>query len=214
MKKNLYLVIILFLASCINLKSPYPDIKYYRLTTEPLMLQNLDTLPVSVQMRNFTINDEFNTDHIIATNLQTRQVQVYYYHRWISKFDDLITGYVLSRVNSYGVFAGGFLSSSSINDPDYILEGRITNFQANNSDKKNAPDANWVEVSINCSFYKRSKDIAGLALLFNKNYTQRINRINNYVETIPQATSRAVALISDMILVDMINYIKEDRILN
>ncbi len=211
MKKVAYLLLVLVFTACINLKSPYPDIKYYRLSNEPLMLVNLDTFPVSVQLRNITINDEFNTDHIIATDAQTRKVQVYYYNRWISKFDDLATGFLLSRISSYGVFAGGFHPASGINDPDYILEGRITNFIAINSEKKNAPDANSVEITINCSFYRRSNEFSGLNLLFNKSYTQRVNRINYFVETIPLATSRAMALISDMILVDMINHIKLDK---
>ncbi|HOM05312.1 MAG TPA: hypothetical protein PLU67_07450 [Candidatus Kapabacteria bacterium] len=214
MKKVVYLLLAFVFTSCINLKSPYPDIKYYRLSNEPLMLVNLDTLPISVQLRNITINDEFNTDHIIATDAQTRKVQVYYYNRWISKFDDLATGFLLSRISSYGVFSGGFHPASSINDPDYILEGRVINLTAINSEKKNSPDANSVEITINCSFYRRSNEFSGLNLLFNKSYTQRVNRINNFVETIPQATSRAMALISDMILVDMINHIKMDRNIN
>lgn len=214
-KANLLLLLIfVLLNSCINLKSPYPDIHYYKLANEPLMLQKIDTLPVTVQIRNITVNDEYNTDHIIATKLPSREVKVYYYHRWISKLDDLITSFLLNRINSYGVFAGGLIPASSINDPDYILEGRLINFQANNSEKSNQPDANWVEITLNCSFYKRSAEMSGLNLIFNKNYTQKINRINSNVETIPQATSRAMALISDMILVDMINHIKENETLN
>jgi hypothetical protein len=73
------------------------------------MLVNLDTLPVSVQLRKITINDEFNTDHIIATDAQTRKLQVYYYNRWISKFDDLATGFLLSRISSYGVSLVDFI---------------------------------------------------------------------------------------------------------
>jgi|YNPMSStandDraft_2_1061718.scaffolds.fasta_scaffold20698_2 ABC-type uncharacterized transport system auxiliary subunit len=210
----LYFLLLLLLFSCINLKSPYPDIRYYKLANEALMLQKLDTLPVAVQLRNITVNDEYNTDHIIATKLPSREVKVYYYHRWISKLDDLITGFLLNRINSYGIFSGGLIPASSINDPDYILEGRLINFQAKNSEKSNQPDANWVEITLNCSFYKRSSEMSGLTLLFNKNYTQKVNRINSNVETIPQATSRAMALISDMILVDIINYIKDDRNLN
>jgi hypothetical protein len=49
-----------------------------------------------------------------------------------------------------------------INDPDYILEGRITNFTAINSEKKNSPDANSVEITINCSFIKKCNEFPGL----------------------------------------------------
>lgn len=211
MKKAIYLLAILFIASsCINLKSPYPDVSYYRLNAEPYAVKQIDTIEATIQMRNLTINDEFNTDHIIASKLPSKEVQVYYYHRWISKFDDLISGYVLSRINSYGIFKGGFVPSNSINVPNYILEGRILHVQANNNDKKNEPDANWVELTINMSFYKRSETEAGLSLLFNKNYTQRINRQNSLVETIPQSMSKAIAFISDMVLVDMHSSIKND----
>ncbi len=212
MKKVIYLLIILSLtSSCINLRSPYPNITYYKLHSEPFAVKQIDTVTAIVQMRNLTINDEFNTDHIIATKLPSKEVQIYYYHRWITKFDDLITNYMLSRISNYGVFKGGFIPSNAISAPNYILEGRITNIQINNSEKKNEPDANWAELTINMSFYKRSETEAGINLLFNKNYTQRINRQTNSVESISTAVSKAAAFISDMVLVDMHSAIKNEQ---
>lgn len=208
MKKLIFaLILTVSFSSCINLKSPYPAISYYRLASEPFNVKSIDTIKTTVQLRNLTINDEFNTDHIIATKLPGKEVQVYYYHRWISKFDDLVTGYMLSRLNGYGVFDGGVVGASSINLPNYVIEGRILNVNINNSDKIGT-DVNWAEVTLNISFYSRSKEKPGLELLFNKNYTQRINRQNNLAKSIEPSMSKVIAFLSDMILVDVHNAIK------
>jgi len=210
MKKLMLLVILTAVAaaSCINLKSPYPIVTYHSLQHEPFAVQTFDTIDATVQMRNLSINDEFNTEHFLALR-DGKDVQVYYYNRWITNFSDLATGYILARINGYGIFRGGFLPSSSISTPDYIVEGRLLSVIANNSEKSGA-DANWVEVTANFSLIKLDESNAEIRQLFNKNYTQRINRRNNTAETIRTSMSKAVAFVSDMLLVDIHNSIKND----
>lgn len=209
MKKHILLLILLLsIVGCINLKSPYPMITYHRLQHEPFAVQTFDKINATVQMRKLSINDEFDTDHFLALK-DGGDVQVYFYNRWIANFSDLVTGYMLNRINGYGVFSGGFLPSSSMSLPEYIVEGRILSVLANNSDKR-ATDANWVEITANFSLIKRDENNAEIRQLFNKNYTQRINRRNNSAESIRTSMSKAVAFVSDMLLVDIHNAIKND----
>lgn len=209
MKKALVLIGLIFMfGACINLKSPYPDIKYYSLGTEPLSLDRIDTLETSVQLRNLTINDEYDTDFLLATKDQGKEILRYFYHRWTANFADLATGALISRANSYGVFMGG-LTNSAISTPNFILEGRVLSVISNNSEKL-APDANWTELTINISLFKREDFSPGLEKVFNKTYSQRIYRKDNLIQSIPPAMSKAVAIVSDMIIVDVHNEIKNN----
>lgn len=193
-------------SSCINFKSEYPEIKFYRLHKEPSSLEKLERLDASIQIRNFTIADEYDTDRIIARYGDDR-VQPYYYSRWIASFDDLATDFLVASFNESGKFKGGAIKSNTLLAPEFIIEGRVLHAYAYNTEKKES-DTNFVECVINVNLLKRSEDKPGLEQLFNKNYSQKIIRKNSNSENIADAMSMAMSQISDMILVDLYSNIK------
>lgn len=202
----LLLFIVIAINSCINIKSEYPQIKYYSLKQEPIQISSGAGLDIALQIRHLTISDEFNTDQIIA-HIGSNRIKAYYYNRWASNFNDLLSDFITNRFSTAGLFKKGAFKSSSITLPDYIIEGRIVSIDAFNAEDK--PGESWAELVMSMNLLERSPEQVGLKQIFNKTYTQRIMRLNANVESIPEALSKAASIISDMIMVDIINSVKK-----
>ena len=87
-----FFILLLICCSCINLKSTYPEIQYYRLSQEPLTLKNLGKINATLMIRDFVSSGELDTEHLIALWDNTR-LQKYYYHRWLTDVSALMTDF-------------------------------------------------------------------------------------------------------------------------
>ncbi|MFC2129919.1 hypothetical protein ACFLSQ_00645 [Bacteroidota bacterium] len=212
MKRIIFIISgILFLTSCISLRVEYPEIHYYRLSHHEGTFQNigLGTIDGTLQIRNFSVSDEVDTDHFLAIWGDTK-VQRYYYHRWIANCADLITNFMLTRYNDLRVFTGGVVKPGSVIIPDYIMDGQVIDMVAYNGeddDKK----ANYVYISLRISLLKKVPLSTDKTILLNKIFTVKTARKNNSVETIAPAFSKAVSQISDKMLIEIQDAIIKDR---
>jgi ABC-type uncharacterized transport system auxiliary subunit len=191
------------MSSCINIKSDYPQIQYYRLIQEPTKLKNLATIEGSLQVRAITISDEFKYDNLLAF-WDSSYIQMYYYHRWIADPGSLVTDFIINRYNSSNAFSYGVINSSAITVPDYIMEGQVLDWTAYSSNKEASGQfSNYINFSIRINVIRRDSLGVIRSKLLNKVYSIRIPRPNNNVQSIPPAFSSAVSHIADLMLLDI-----------
>ena len=156
MKKYLALIIFIFsLQGCINVdfKGDYPEIEYYRLKQVDEISSNTGTVEGTLQIRDFSIGEELETNYLLALIDETT-IKRYYYHRWITDCSSLITDFFINRFNSIDAFKGGIINSSSIIQPDFILEGQVIDMMAYNS-TKDAAGSNYVNLTLRITLIKR-----------------------------------------------------------
>lgn len=213
-KLMLILIIPLILVSvnsCINIKSDYPQIQYYRLNQEPTKLKNIGKIEGSLQVRAITISEEFKYDNLLAL-WDSSYIQMYYYHRWIANPDALVTDFIINRLNNLNVFKNGVLNSSSIAVPDYILEGQIIDWTVYSSNKGiSGQYTNSVSFAIRINIVKRDSLGSIRNNIINKVYSIRIPRPNTNVQSIAPAFSSAVSSVTDMIIMDIQTAIATDQ---
>ncbi len=187
--------------SCINFKSEYPEVEYYRLTQENSQFKRNLKIASSMQIRNFSINEEFDTEHLIAQN-PDKSIQRYFYHRWSGDISSMVTDYFVTKLNEYDYFAEGVFKSNSIRLPDYILEGQVMELIANNNPEKEGK--NDVSISIRFSLLKRDYVSPDYKILFSKQYQIDVPRKDNGAKSIVPAFSVGFAQISDKLMKDII----------
>ncbi len=206
--KKIYLCLFLLpmLYGCISLKSEYPEISYYRLSQEPIKINNSGNIDGTLQIRNFSSSDQLNIDNIMVI-LDEDKVQNYYYHRWVSAPADLVTDFIIERINNAKLFNGGVIKPNSLVIPDYILEGHLLDMIAHNT-KDLESDTNFIIISYQISLIKKEPLKTERNVLLNKLYTISVPRKNNEVASIAPAFSRGMSELSDMMLNDIIEAVK------
>jgi ABC-type uncharacterized transport system auxiliary subunit len=204
------IILALILTSCLSsLKNEYPDIKYYRLNQEPSTLKNQGKIKGVVQIRDFKLSNEIESDNITA-QWNGDNVQKYYYHRWSTELSSLVTDFFVTRFNTNSYFSEGAVKSGSMIIPTYIVEGNILEMMAYSTDKKN-DKTNYVSVSVNIYVLKRIPLKTDIGILFNKVYNIKIPRADNLVESIPAAFGKALSQLSDNMLYDLQQAIAKDQ---
>jgi len=210
MRKNFILLIsFLLLASCINLKEPYPQINYYKLSPDNSSVSHLEPIDATLMIRDFTASSEIETTHLL-TLWDNSYIQKYYYHRWISDAPNMVTDYINSVLSSNKFFTKGVVNSSSLAIPDYIIEGEILDMMAY-STKKSEPNQNYVFISVKITLIKRTMLLDDNDVLLSEVYPFKIIRKDNKVNTIPDSFSRAWTKVADQIVVAVHNQIKKDK---
>ncbi len=207
--KIIFLIVVLSsFYGCIDIKSDYPVINYYKLEHDSLMDWNPGPLESTVVLRNFDIASQYKTNRFIAMFKESR-VKLYYYHRWITDCQEVITDFVLQRVNNYDIFTGGLITSGSIVFPDYFLEGTILEMAALNDEDEE--ENNFVRLSIKINLIKREPMKNEENVLLSNIYHEKAQRKNNKAKTIAPAFSIAASNLVDNIIKDIYTTIKKDQ---
>lgn len=198
--------IILLISGCIHLKDEYPKINYYTLKHEPTSLSNMAQKNVSLIIRDLSLNESYSGVQLLA-NLEKNKVQKYFYHRWINDFSQIATDFLITRFDRMNIFKGGVSNSTSSIIPNYILEGKITELYAQNSEidvKENC----FVNMEVSVTFFRRNQKGDPIEQIFSKIYSHKTQRPNNNAESIPEAFSKSYSMICDQIIVDVNNAVE------
>jgi ABC-type uncharacterized transport system auxiliary subunit len=200
--------------SCVNIKSDYPEIKYYRLSQTPIHETKAASIRLdkSIFVKLFAGNSDLEASKIVISE-DNWTIKRYNYHQWESPLNELLTEFSINRMNRYEIFKKGVFSSVFSVNPDLILECTVINCLINNSISAEKP--NNVELSISMNLLqsnKSSQNIAedfGFSSVFSKTYTKSMARKDNSLETAIDALSLLVAEIVDAMLVDISNNVKK-----
>ena len=192
--------------SCIdiNLKSNYPEIKYYKLSQTPTHTTDAISLIIdkSIYIKIFATNSDLATSKIIVSedNWTTKR---YNYHQWISPLNELLTDFTVNRMSKYGTFRKGILNSTSLVNTDLVLECTIVDFVINNSTTTDRP--NNVELAIAATLLTSNRESLDYIPIFSKTYSKSLARKDNSMETAVDALSKIMAEINDEMIIDIYN---------
>lgn len=213
MKHKIYIFALLLLTSCINLRVNYPDINFYDLslpTEDNITIINVKN---NIQIRDFTINRKYVGNRIYHTDGNI--VKPYYYHRWLSDFNDLATDYIRTVFIKSQAFSEGVIENDAITQPDYILQGKIIDYQVVNNDNDTEDDIeNYIILSINIIIYQTAtitNNAANLKEIYTNNYSVKIERESNKAITIAPAFTKGMNQITVKLLYDVLSRISKDN---
>lgn len=194
------LLIALFLQGCFSIKSEYPEIEYYRLEQKASSLTNSAPMDGTLQIRDFTVSNDLETDHLLALENSTK-IKKYYYHRWITDCQALVTDFFINRYNTLQSFKGSVVKSSTVLVPNYIMEAQILDMIAHN--REEGSGSNFVFVSLQVTLLERIPLNPERKIVLSKEYTSKIPRPDNSVKSIPGAFSQAISEVADNVLNDI-----------
>ncbi len=204
--KRIYTILVLIVltcTSCINIRTEYPKIDYYKLDSFKSVISTGLQIPGVLQIRDCYPAENVDTDHLYAM-WDNKNIRKYYYHRWVSDFPSLLTDFFKQRYSQLNVFKSGVVSSSSILDPDYTLELRLLQMDAISS-VKYEKDSCYVEVSMQAVFTKKPSKGADAQIIISETFKTQAKRPNNDVTSIAPAFGKAFSDLSDMIFVSFYN---------
>lgn len=203
MKKLLFLLFIFpVLPGCISLKDEYPAITYYKFKQGPKPAFKIDMINGTLQVRDFTVNSSYDTDHLLAKYGSPPKIKKYYYNRWIAGPGDMVTNFFVDRFSILATFSGGIIKSASVLLPDYILEGQVINLIGINGEN-DEPGENSVGIGIKITLVKIVRANVKRTVLISKVYELEIDRADNSAESMATAFSNGLTQIADMLLLDM-----------
>ena len=205
--KTICVLITLTLVGCISIKTEYQPINYYRLTQKPIALKNIETLSGTLLIRPISIDGEFDSDKLLISTSES-QLHPYNYNRWATEVSELATNFIVNRYANYNAFSGGVVGSHSLSGADYILEIRITEMTAHNSEILSR-DSNYVQLNMTASLIQLNLQKGAKSLLMQKTYSNTTSRGDNLVASIPVAYSVAFSTVCDEMLVDITRLVKQ-----
>lgn len=185
------------ITGCVSLRSEYPKTTFYRLDPKPAP-EAAFMIPEGLLIKPFSIDSEFDTDHII-TLVSATETQPLHYHRWASDPQELITAYITNRIQQMRMFTKGVFTPSSSVVPEYQLEGRITECLARNPP---ATPVNTVSLTIHLTL-QRLDEKGQQTVVLQKVYSQSVQRSSDAASSIAPAMSEAVTLVTDALLKDV-----------
>jgi ABC-type uncharacterized transport system auxiliary subunit len=185
------------LVSCVSLRSEYPKTTFYRLEQKAVQAASM-TVTEGLLVKPFSIDSEFDTDHMI-TLVNATEMQPLHYNRWASEPQELLTAHITNRIQQSGFFTKGVFTPSSSVVPMYQLEGRIVECLARTG---TAQPASTVSLNIHFTL-QRLDDRGQQTVILQKVYIQTVQRSNDAASSIAPAMSEAASLITDALLKDV-----------
>lgn len=191
---------VLGLASCINIRTEYPEITFYQLSGEPSIISTDMKIDAALQIRDAEVADGIDTDHLIAMS-ENAKIKKYFYHRWTTDVASLTTDFFKKRYTELNVFRNGVINASSAVIPDFYLELRLVQMDCFSSTQK-PKDSSYVEVVIQATLIKSPVDKTQTRTLAARSFKSRIKRPDAEIKSIVPAYNKAFSELTDMIFAD------------
>jgi len=202
LKYIFFILIILLLNSCINLKDEYPDIKYYNLAQVKEKDIDVYKSDAILYVRNVDISSAVYGSQIMV-NWDGKRLQRYFYHRWAEDFDLIANDFIAQRFQNSGVFQLGVSKTIGSALPDFILDVFINDLYIES--RSNSDEISSVNLEISVSLLKRNSADKDNDVLFNKTYKNRTIRPDNRIENVAENVSISLSKLTDQIIVDVSN---------
>lgn len=206
-KKILLLILALFLflpsLSCMNLKQPNPEIKYYTLEYNPPIYSGKDQLPCIIKLESFSVSPIYDTTGIVYRK-EAFERDVYTYHKWSVNPADMLTYLVGRDLKSSGLFKGVVIPGERNKEVTFNLGAIVDEFYELDEDSK------WSGVlSLSISLTPEGKAKSAGIDMFQKTYsvTERCEKKNP--AALAAALSRAMENVSRQVGEDLYEFIMQ-----
>lgn len=207
LKILLFLSTLILLNSCIDLKDEYPSFEYYSIGNLDTYVNKDNSIDYVLQIRDVSIAGMYSTRNILA-NEGDNKVRKYHYHKWIDDINSMATDYLIRKFNNANEFNNSVVSTRTMLIPDFILDCKIEEVFIRNSESGKMGE-NYVEMEVHANLIKLEKGSPKNTVLFSKDYDQKINRKNSSVRNIAPSLDKALDVIGNEILSDVLFNLKE-----
>ncbi|MFC1820787.1 ABC-type transport auxiliary lipoprotein family protein [Thermodesulfobacteriota bacterium] len=201
-------VLLLFLSllfgACLNLKQPRNRIEYYTLEYAPPPITGIKPLPYAIRVERFTVAPVFNSTQIIYRD-QSFKRNAYAYYKWRVNPGDLVTYFLNRDIMHSGLFKA-VLPHGSRSVSSYTLEGSVDEFFEWDTEES------WSGVlSISITLITTNEPDISKKILFQKSYRTTESCKLKHPRALAEAISMAMARISEKIIKDIHNHLKDMR---
>ena len=130
-KKAILVIFAIFLflpsLSCMNLRQPNPEIKYYTLEYDSPVYADREQMPCIIKIEPFKVSPVYNTTHIIYQEKEYTR-DSYAYHRWRVNPADVVTYLIGRDLKNSGLFKGVLLPGERSREFLFRLGGMVDEF--------------------------------------------------------------------------------------
>jgi cholesterol transport system auxiliary component len=198
------IVLLLFFGSCLKLKHPSNKIAFYTLEYDPPQIGNLSPLPSVIRMDRFSVAPTYNTDRIVYKDRSFKR-ETYVYHKWRANPGDLVTYFLARDIKRSGIFKA-VLTYDSRFPSSYVLEGSVDEFFESDT------EGTWRAVlSLSITLMKEHEPDISKRILFQKTFRAKKSCKQRNPTALAEAMSRAMAEVSEKIIIDIYDYLKDRK---
>jgi ABC-type uncharacterized transport system auxiliary subunit len=206
-KKNILLGLTIFLfllpLSCMSVKQPNPEIKYYTLEYSSPAFAEKERMPCIIKVEQFRVSPVYNTTHIIYRK-GAYERDAYTYHRWSVNPADVVTYLIGRDLKSSGLFKGVVIPGERNREVAFRLGGIVDEFYELDGNSE------WSGVlSLSITLTPEGKAKKAGTDIFQKSYsvTEKCEKKNP--ESLAEALSRAMEKVSRQIGEDIHEIIRQ-----
>ena len=194
------------LSGCFGGGQPGRMAEQYAFDYMPAVPQGFAMLPETITVERFGAAQLYNSTAMVYQEAPSQRNQ-YLYHRWRVNPADLVSDYLLRDLRSANLFKGVFHHRSN-ESSRYLLEGDIEEFQEY-IDKED----HRAIVSLNVTLLDTARTGLPDRILFQKNYRIAEPIDEKSPAGVAKGMSRAVAMISKLLLSDIANVVQAASVL-
>ena len=194
------------LSGCFGGGQPGRITEQYAFDYMPAVQHGFATLPETITVERFSAAQLYNSTAMVYQEKPSQRNQ-YLYHRWRVNPADLVSDYLLRDLHSANLFQGVFNHRSN-EASRYLLEGDVEEFQEY-IDK----DIHRAIVSLNVTLIDTAKPGLPGRILSQKNYWIAEPIDEKSPAGLAKGMSRAVAMVSKLLLSDIFNVVQAARVL-
>jgi ABC-type uncharacterized transport system auxiliary subunit len=198
----LFLCLPILFAACINLKQPVNKIEYLTLEYPPPQTDTLKPLPHVIRMDRFTVAPTYNTSQIIYRDRSFKR-NAYVYYRWQSNPGALVTALLSRDIKNSGLYKA-VLNPDSRFSSSFMIEGSVDEFF-----EWDTRDAWKAILSVSIVLMEKNKIDISNRVLFQKTYRKAEVCQQKKPEAVADAMSRALSKISEEIIKDVYDSLKD-----
>lgn len=183
------ILIALLLPGCVNLRQPYREINYLTLEYPPPAFSALSSLPVTLEVEQFTAAPTYDTDQFIYRN-EAFVRNAYTYYRWRVRPSRLVGSFLARDFQHSGLFQAIFTQGNG-RLADYALEGSVEEFLEWDQKKQ------WLaDLTLKVTLLAPQEEDITRRVLFQKTFSARQPAARKEPQVVAAAMSQAMAKVS------------------
>ncbi len=195
------LIILVFPGGCLNLNQSHQKIEYYMMEYESPHITGLKPLPVAIKLERFGVTAAYDTKQIIYRD-KIYARNAYVYHKWQSRPGPLLDHFLVRDFRQSGLFKAVFPHYTNV-PATYILSGSVDDFLE--WDNENGREA---VLALTVTLQDKKITDVNKRILLHKSFSTRQVCTDRNPQALTQAMSRAMAEISEKIIIEVITALK------
>lgn len=197
-----FIFFILVIQACSIGGKPRYEIENYILDYQPLTSEKQAQLDVTIRFDRFTITSAYNTQNMVFRT-DNYSLDFFNYNRWAVNPTDMVADNLLRDMQASGLFHAVF-SRYAVEEANILIQGGIGEFFL-----RVEKDSKIAVLSLEITLKNSNQVEANRRIIFQKKYQHEELLTEQTPRSYCQAMSQALKIISQQIIVDVYQAIKE-----